>query len=195
MNWRLPDPPAGWPKHVSLPLFADQAEDTLDAFHWSTHLIQPLLLVRCGECGSFVMEVDLPVVHDPDDPEGFHRVCPHGPLVRGTIRTASIRLELSKGTVGLFRRMCECWPEKCTNLEHQSTGSPPKKHQRVPLDDEWLALLDRVPDQRLPAWCDRHGRLEVDVRELRRRAAVVIAEQRLVDKTMTTIPEQSTRTR
>ncbi len=186
MIWSRPTQPEGWPRALSPPLYLDQAADVLDAWRWSAYHVQPLVLVCCGPCGTPVMAVHLPRAPDPDDPEHFDRVCPHGPLVRGTIKTDDLRLQIAKRTVVSARRMCACWPDVCTIVEHQANGNAPAKHKRIPMDDQWLALLDRVPDTQLPAWCDRDGDLRVDVGELRRRAARVIAGTLPEDTKMTT---------
>jgi len=160
--------PTPWPGDVSPALFDDQRDDVLRAWQWQTHMM-PLVVVRCGPCGEYVMNVQLPCRLVPDD-STMVEMCPLGPLIRGTRRSPWPELDLAyaRGTIGQFPGI--------DGLPVATTGNPPRKAPRDILQHQWLALLDQVTAATLPAWCNRHGDRLVDVGELRRQAAASLAD-------------------
>ena len=122
-------------------------------------------------------------------------LCHHGPLIRGITRAANadLRRGINKGTMRVTRCGCTppCTPGSYVDPAHVFTGQPPSG-KRVPLDDQWLAILELVETPTLPAWCDRHLELEVNVAELRHRVGRVIAKDDLPpDRKMKAVPVAS----
>lgn len=161
-----------------------------EAEDWLSHGSIMLVEVRC-ECRTVLVRVALPCAPAPED-ENLLVVCPLGPVVQGTRRhsNADWIIGAAKGTHRFTR--CSCPPGACVTPEHQLTGEPARKVPKVDASDDWTALLDRVTDKTLPAWCNTHGDRQVSVAELKRRAAAVAASPTRKVDSMETIPTTST---
>ncbi|MCZ7537807.1 MAG: hypothetical protein M5T61_19050 [Acidimicrobiia bacterium] len=150
-----------WPRSLSRPLVPEQEADVL-TWNLAGDLVATLAHVRCKRCREIVASVTEHAVADEDDgalpveirPSGAAGFHPLGAVLR----------------VNTF-----------------DADRPPalrREQRRDQRDDQRLALLE-IPSARhlppvLPAWCSRHGDLEIPRSALERSVATSRREGRTV---------------
>lgn len=151
-------------REVQPSLVTEQADEVVEFWRIASHyrLIGTCVCRRCE--GRWVGSLSR---MGPVDPDGLVEDGYGSAVFQGSYRCVAADLRISFANGGQHFRPA--------SGEHPSRKALASSKKFVPLDDQYLALLESpsanaLPDF-LPLWCAKHGRLMVEVASLRRELA------------------------